>query len=271
MRVWLVCVLACAACDDDAGVGVAPDLATADLAVKLSQDAVPGGAVSFVRGAYCPDDWELYHAARGRFLVPRAGGFDAGAVTASGTPLTASEDRVHDHAFSAPLALDATSFVGVAGGGNGSPAEARTLTLSATANRVSAGLPYVQLLVCKKTTVSPPASRPLPAGLLQFFDAEACPSGWSRPDPLRGRHLVGLPAGASPGATFGGAPLSVGEERLHSHDVTPTLTPASTGIALASGCCGGGYAAHKSYNVAASSQVAAAGLPTLHLLMCRKD
>jgi hypothetical protein len=271
MRALILCALACAACDDDAGSGVLPDLATPDLAVMTSQDALPSGAVGFVRGAYCPDGWELHHAARGRFLVPRGGGFDAGAVTATGTPLTASEDRVHDHALSASVTLDSTSFVGVAGGGNGSPAEARTLAIASTTDRVSAGIPYVQLLVCKKTTPAPAAARPLPAGLLQFFDAESCPSGWSRPDAPRGRHLVGLPAGAAPGATFGGAPLSVGEERLHSHPVSATLDPPSTGIALASGCCGGGYAAHKSYAIAASSTLGSAGLPTLHLLMCRKD
>ena len=61
-----------------------------------------------------------------------------------------------------------------------------------------------------------------PAGAVMFFDAAACPSGWTAYEPARGRYLVGTPAGGTAGALVG-TPLGDQENRAvgqHAHGVT---------------------------------------------------
>ena len=60
-----------------------------------------------------------------------------------------------------------------------------------------------------------------PAGAVMYFDLASCPTGWSDFDAGRGRYLVGVPAGGTPGATVGTA-LSNQENRptgQHTHSV----------------------------------------------------
>jgi hypothetical protein len=100
-----------------------------------------------------------------------------------------------------------------------------------------------------------------------FFES-ACPSGWARNDKLDGRYLVGLPDGATAGLTFGGAPLNRGEERTHTHVVAGFVTTSAKGIALLSGCCGGGFAQNGTHGYAGISTSATAALPYVHLVAC---
>lgn len=58
-----------------------------------------------------------------------------------------------------------------------------------------------------------------PAGAVMFFNLAACPAGWTEYTEARGRYLVGLPAGGTPGLNQGQA-LSSGENRavgVHQH------------------------------------------------------
>src|SRR3954452_23505648 len=60
-----------------------------------------------------------------------------------------------------------------------------------------------------------------PAGAFMYFDLASCPSGWSDFAAGRGRYLVGMPVGGTPGAAVGTA-LSDQENRptgQHTHAV----------------------------------------------------
>ena len=60
-----------------------------------------------------------------------------------------------------------------------------------------------------------------PAGMVAFFDAASCPSGWSEHAAARGRYVVGLNPGGALGGT-GGSPLGDREDRAagqHGHTI----------------------------------------------------
>lgn len=233
-----------------------------------SGDAVPAGAVSFFQGSACAKGWAVYSAAAGRFLLPTIG--TQGIGTMAGAPLDSGEDRQHTHGVTGTWALNAVSFAGIAGGGNHGVAAAGEIALSTTSEPASMGLPYVQLLVCKKVAAAVPRSTPLPSGMLMFFDAPSCPSGWQQSAATQGRSLVGLPEGAPADLAFGGAPLSDGEARSHAHRNEGTLSTTPHGIALASGCCGGGYAQDGTSTFKQDTDKSETGMPWLELLHCQK-
>lgn len=61
----------------------------------------------------------------------------------------------------------------------------------------------------------------IPTGAVMFFNLSQCPSGWEEMVEGRGRYIVGLPAGGTPGATIGVA-LQNKENRTtgkHTHTV----------------------------------------------------
>jgi hypothetical protein len=70
------------------------------------------------------------------------------------------------------------------------------------------------------------------------------------------------------GAKFGGPPLDPGELRGHTHDLAGTLATSPKGIALASGCCAGGYAKNGSYPFSGATASASAAPPYLPLVAC---
>jgi hypothetical protein len=248
----------------------APDLAApADLA-QPPGDSLPRGAVSFYNRASCPGGWEPLAMAKGRTVVPRVGSDPAGADPAVGEPLGDSEDRPHGHAVSASLDLPAVSYVGIAGEANHGVGRAGKTAVTAAASPVSAGLPYVQLLICHKTAEADPAQRPAPAGLLMFFLLPECPSGWVQAGLSQGRFLVGLPDTGTPGQTFGGPPLAPSEKRAHRHELKGTIKTSSHGIALLSGGGAGGYARDDSHAYQIASEETSATLPYLQLLQCQR-
>lgn len=265
-------LIALAACSHGHGQGQSPDGATTasadaaappDVAPNAS-DPLPTGAISFFLATGCPGGWSPYDTAAGRAIVPTT--TDPG-VTA-GMPLARNEERAHHHDATVGVDLPSTSFAGIAGASNTGVASAGHVDGAITTDDGGAALPYVQLLVCKKT--APPSSASVPGGLVAFFEA-ACPAGWSdAPAELVGRMLVGLPDGGTARATFGGAPLASGEVRTHTHPISGTLAVPSHGIALVSGCCAGGYASagDRTIGAGATSGAAAVDVPYLQLRAC---
>lgn len=242
----------------------APDLAAS------SGDSLPRGAVSFFNRASCPAGWETLAMAKGRTVVPSVGTDPAGTESAVGEPLADSEDRTHSHAVSGAVDLPSVSYVGIAGESNHGVGRAGMIAMSATTSAVSAGLPYVQLLVCHKTAEADPAQRPAPSGLLMFFTTPECPSGWVQAGLPQGRMLVGLPESGTPGQAFGGKPLAKGEKRGHRHELAGSIKTSSYGIALISGGGAGGYARDGSHAYQAASDESSAALPYVQLLQCQR-
>jgi hypothetical protein len=231
-----------------------------------ARDPLPTGAISFFLATNCPTGWASYDAAAGRTIVPQT----SDPMVTAGDPLAVNEQRVHHHGAQIGVDLSSTSFAGIAGAANTGVASAGHVSGAITTDDGDAALPYVQLLVCKKT--APPSSGGVPGGLIAFFES-ACPAGWTdAPTSLDGRMLVGLPAGGAPGVTFGGAPLASGEVRTHVHAINGTVSLPSHGIALASGCCAGGYATAGDVSIGtATSAPAAADVPYVQLRACAKQ
>jgi hypothetical protein len=263
-RLALVAALL-AGCGDDGAPGVVivdADVVDApsppDAEPVLTGDILPQGAVSFFRATSCPDGWALFTDAAGRTIVPTITG-ELGRI--SGQALANVMLRPHGHLASAKASLDSVSYVGATGGDHG---------FEPIVQPAIADLPFVQLLVCKKLSAPRPGHAPAPSGMLVFVAAPACPGGW-RVSEIESRFLVGLPEGGTPGASFGGAPLADGETRTHTHPIGGTLGTSSHGIALASGCCGGGYGKNGTYELSGSTDAADATPPYLQLMACQKD
>ena len=174
------------------GGGGGATTSTTSTTSTTKVDAMPEGAVSFFQGPSCPDGWGAYSAANGRFVVPLVGEDLAG--TTHGTELANGEDRLHSHGVTATFHVGSVSYAGIVGGGNHGVGAAGDVAFSATSTEASTGLPYVQLLMCRKVS-APAVKKNLPSGMLMFFDAQACPSGWKRAQ-TQGRLLIGLPKGA---------------------------------------------------------------------------
>jgi hypothetical protein len=231
-------------------------------------DAFPAGAVSFFQVPACPDGWKPHAAAEGRLLLATVG--DSAPGTTYGEPLASGEDRAHTHGVGLTFDLGAVSYAGVAGGGNKGVGAAGMVMFNATSEATSTGLPYVQLLACKKIAEPVPASKPLPAGLTMFFDGPSCPDGFKQSAATQGRFIVGLPSKAPADVSFGGPPLPAAEKRKHAHGNTATLATSPHGIALASGCCADGYAKDGMYTATQDADEGETGLPFLSLLHCEK-
>ncbi len=236
-------------------------------------DSLPASAVSFFQGTACPVGWAPFTAADGRFLVPTVA-TSPGGVTA-GTPLASGEDRTHTHAVAATFTLGSTAYFGASGGDNGGVTPDGTVTMKTTSDPASTGLPYVQLLTCRKDAPAVPRTTPLPHGMQMFFDMAGCPEGWKQTATTQGRLIVGLPQGAPQDVTFGGAVLSSADggadTRTHTHGNTATFSTTAHGILLASGSLSDNYGANGTYTASMATGQADTGLPYIELLSCEKQ
>jgi hypothetical protein len=253
-------------CGGDPGVAEPPDAdqAPAPDAAVASGDGFPEGAIAFFLGTGCPSGWSPFAEGAGRTVVPSAG---AEAGTAVGVPQAGNERRAHRHELAVAVELPSISFAGIAGEANHGVARSGVVQGASTTDPGEADLPYVQLLICTRT--APSSGRRAPSGVVAFFAEDACPAPWREAaSALRGRLLIGLPADGVAGETFGGAPLTAGEVRTHTHPVSASLGGASHGIALASGCCASGYAAAGPRATTAAAAAAPVDLPYVQLLAC---
>lgn len=232
-------------------------------------DSVPLGAVSFFQGSACPAGWGAHEALTGRVVVPTVD--DALGGEANGEPLASGEDRLHAHTMEASFTLPAFSYVGIAGEANHGVAAAGTVKASGQVDEASTGLPYVQLLACKKLVDPVAGASPLPIGMLMFFETTGCPEGWKQAPSTQGRMLVGLPEGAMADEQFGGAPIEGTAPRTHTHGTDPILVTEPHGIALASGCCASGYAVDGTYQSVQPTSATDPALPYVTLLQCQKQ
>lgn len=253
---------------DDVG-GVTDDATdSADGAtdpVASKGDPYPRSAVSFFQREICPTGWELFPDAKGRTILPTIGSNPPG--TTNGVPLASGEDRKHVHKFTGSVNVSKIDMAGFDGSNDLGEGGAKTVTGST--DPASAGLPFVQLLVCRKT--GPRGPKSLPSGVLVFFDLGACPAGFHQNEETQGRVIVGLPAGAGADLTFGAGPMFGSTPKTHTHALSGSLETSSHGIALVTGCCNGGFAENGSYPFAATTEPVAAAMPSIELLACTKD
>ena len=113
-----------------------------------ADDGTPAGMVAFFAAAKgCPDGWSAADEAAGRFVV--GANAPSGVGRSIGTALADQEDRKHSHGFAANTTVP-TRNVAALDGGNNQAAQPAALTTLGTTSAGRSGLPFVQLVVCKK-------------------------------------------------------------------------------------------------------------------------
>ncbi len=231
-------------------------------------DSYPTDTVSFFTGNACPTGWEPYTTGQGRTIVPTLGPGAGGGTR--GTPLTTGEDRTHTHFASPQVTIGSVSYALVTGSGL-NVGMAGPVIMNGSTNAASSGLPYVQLLVCRKTAAPVAGAAPLPSGLLLYTAATSCPTGFSQAAGTQGRFVVGLPSGGTNGATFGGSPIDGTTATTHTHTVSGNLVTTAEGVAGLSNGAATGYAQNGTYPFSAASSDGDVGLPSVHLKQCQKN
>lgn len=230
-------------------------------------DAFPEGAVSFFNRLECPPDWSPFEAAAGRAIVAANAGLPSGMPI--GDRLSSGEDRVHVHNLKGSVNVTSMPNQATEPGPNGLFISGGDYPFAGTSNPASAGVPYRQLLVCRKMVGPKPDALPLPAKLHIHFDRDACPSGWKEADPTKGRILVGLPKGGAADMPMGGDPLTSSTPRTHTHTYTSTLVPTPLGNPQSIGVASVGLKG--SYPFMGESDPAADGFPMVALVHCAKQ
>lgn len=211
----------------------------AHAGTALAADALPQWTISYFNGA-CPEGWQVFEGAKGRFLMPTMEGGGSGAF--KGPALASEETPKHSHgAAVGEIAVDSREFILVGGCCNKSLGASGNHAMSGATTAAAEGLPYIQYLACLKTAET--ATGSVPSGVMAYNLFPFCPAGWSEVFSAKGRYPVGLPAAGAPGAAFGGPPLKAGEYRVHHHAMNGEITFAGHAIAGGSGCCADGYAA----------------------------
>jgi hypothetical protein len=223
-------------------------------------DGLPTGTVAWFDRDACPGGWSLYAQALGRTVTP-AGQLAPG--TTFGAALSSGEEPVHTHSVSVDVSTSSVSYVGIGGCCNGGTTPQTTVNVSGTAEPASTGLPYVQLLPCQKTDGQVVGT--VPAELTWATSDAACPGDASPWTLAADRYLVGTPEGGTAVATFGGGD---GLTSPHAHSVSGVIPTPAKGIALASGCCAGGYAGSNGLSVNTTTSAETPVFPGVALALC---
>jgi hypothetical protein len=239
---------------------------TAQAQIAKADDAFPVLAVVFFNAPSCPAGWESYQKASNRLLVPMSGS-EVGQQVPPGP--TAGHTQ-HFQKFNATLILPSVSYaLGSIGCLNNCVVAAGAYPFTGEGTAADDNLPKVELLPCEKG-IDEPVVGTIPSGLMSYFFRDVCPKHWTQVVDASGRILIGLPAGGTASARFGGPPLSSGEDRKHSHRVSGTMTTLVQEVAAASGGAGG-YGANGTYPYNGITEESSTFEPYLALLLCRKD
>ena len=111
-------------------------------------DGAPSGMVAyFASGSACPTGWVIADEVAGRMVVGVSDVNNIGLRV--GTPLADQEDRAHMHSFTATTSIPSKNLA-AADGSNNSAAQSGGVTSDGMAGAATTGLPFTQLIVCKK-------------------------------------------------------------------------------------------------------------------------
>ena len=231
-------------------------------------DAFPAGAVSSFNRLGCPPDWSAFDEAAGRVIVAANAGLPRG--TLIGDRLSSGEDRQHEHELSGSVSVTTVKSKGSEPGPNGTFVSGGNYPFVGTSKPTPAGIPYRQLMVCKKMVEPKADVLTLTAKLHSYFDLDACPSGWKSAVATEGRIVVGLPMAAAADMPMGGEPITSSAPRMHTHEFSSTLvtTPLGYPVSLLDLASVGVMG---SYPFTSESDPAAIDIPMIALLHCEKQ
>jgi cysteine-rich repeat protein len=229
----------------------------------------PTGTLAFVPHETCPDGWAIEPRAAGRLVL---GLNDVEAVgCTSGLALTLGEPLDHEHDYWAEVDVPGAGIAGVSGCCNDSTGQSGTYTISGTSGPCEDHTPRIQQNLCafRGDTSIPAEGHPFPDGAILFFDAPACPAGWTALARANGRFVVPLPEGGTPGAVFG-TPLLDGELPLHAHDFSLDLVLPECRLAALGG--GNDGPLNKgTYPLANRTTEVSAAPPYVQFLICQAE
>lgn len=232
-------------------------------------DALPLGAVMFFDLADCPSGWEPYTAAAGRMVVPLPDGVSNTAVNSS-PALSDLEDRTHSHDFSSSFSTKEQTYAATSG--SNKVAKKKKYSFSGTTKAASSGLPYVQYLICRKAEEPSGPVDQIPSGFLMFTTEDECPESFAEATDLQGLLLVGVPEYGEPGLEFGASTaMTTVSQVSHRHDFDGSVKLKAKELAIASGCCNGGFAKKGTRNYEGESEFNSTDLPFIYLLQCEKS
>ncbi len=215
----------------------------------------------------CPNGWQSFDAANGRFVVPlQEGGTPLGTggqpVEDFGDPLT------HQHVLSATVDIGKKAIAAAHSCCNTNAGDTKDTTIAGPADPAQGSLPYFTLMMCLKTE-APAQPAPIAQGLVAFFpNRDSCPQGWTANDEMRGRYLVGSALGDQ--AAFGGAPLADRELRTHIHPFSGEVSLSKTEVFVAAGGHNH-WAKKKKYDYSDESTDRFPAAPYIQILACTKD
>ena len=242
--------------------------------VEYDDHGFPNGSIMFFNTEACPAGWSPYDDADGRLILSTPNGGTVGETV--GTALSSGEDRVHSHSFASSISVDEFSLI-AAGGANQNHAASGTYNVGGTTGSTSAGLPYIQQLVCQADDrefypgFTDAGREVVMPGTLAFFESETCPSFWERVDHYKGRFMLSLMPDGEFQSVAGGDPLSPGEDRTHTHGFSGSVSIPELAVAAGTGCCRGGMGKKGTYNYSGTTATSSSGVPYVSLLGCEKQ
>ncbi|MEP7367254.1 MAG: IPT/TIG domain-containing protein [Acidobacteriota bacterium] len=109
----------------------------------------------------------------------------------------------------------------------------------------------------------------LPRLTVAYFDSPSCPTGWEVYGPAAGRTI--LPVAPDSGVLAQvGRPLASGEDRLHTHSLSGSISTGSAGYFAAASCCNTSLSTGGTKTFSATTSTSSAGLPYVQMLGCQK-
>ncbi len=227
----------------------------------------PTRSLAFMPGSTCPDGWDLEMRASGRLVL---GVIDGEAVgRTSGFSLAPGEPLTHTHEYWASVDIPGTGVGGLSGCCNESVGQSGPHEITGTMAACEDHVPRIQQNLCGKHEdgVPPADAHPFPDDTILFFDAPACPEGWTPVAHADGRFIVPTPEGGTAGESFG-TPILDGELAGHTHELSLELFIPECSLAAG----GGGNTnpvLRGTYSLAGTSSEIEAAPPHVQFLVCR--
>lgn len=187
-------------------------------------------------------------------------------------PLGDREDRAHTHAVDGALTVP-ERHIAADGccndqGTNNGPHE-----YTGTTGGGASGLPFTQLMLC--TLQAADAGLSVPYGSVLYLwnvtaaAPPACPPSFMPWQPAEGRAIMpGYIASGGQPIISADPPLQLGEDRVHAHTYTGTVTLDDVSYVGIDGCCNDSPGAAGDVSVANDTAAASTGVPYVTALTC---
>ncbi len=245
-------------------------------------DNLPKGTISYMNSASCPSGWQALADYARRTIVAVDSTQTIPGIAGDQADATLEYSAVHAHSMSGSVTVNDTQFILVSGS-TCSTKYAKAGNYDFTCNAEVGGngdgigedmlrIPAASYGLCKK--LSAPSSKALPpSNMIVFFEATACPVGWTEVVTMTNRFLIGLPDDGKPGIAYGGKHLDDLETRSHEHGASSdTINFPAQNVTAWNGKTGVKLGASGNYAKFSGGTTLSSATPAyVQLLGCRKN